>query len=94
MYLATKPSNRARLCRAFVIGADHGTQIFGIELVPEPGRADDIGEHNGELTPFGVVPWLGSGGCKLRRDGHGSAGDKRADGRLANEDGPRGAASC
>jgi len=43
------------------------------------GRADEIGEHDGELTPFGVVPWLGSRGGKLRRDGHGSAG-KLADG--------------
>jgi hypothetical protein len=57
----------------FVIGSDHRTQIFGIELCGERRRAHKVCEHDGELAPLGVVPWLRLGwGCGLRRDGCGA----------------------
>src|SRR5262249_9460384 len=57
-----------------MIGADHGTQVFGIELCRERRRTHKVCEHDGELASLGVVPCLRFGwGCGLRR-GRGSAG--------------------
>jgi hypothetical protein len=62
-----------RLGDALVIGADYGTQIFGIELCRERRRADEVGEHDGELATLRIVPWLLFGRAGgLRHDGSGA----------------------
>ena len=69
-YEALEP--RDRFGDALVIGADHGTQIFGIELGRERGRANEVGEHHSQLTALGVVwpGWLGLHRCQGRRYGN------------------------
>src|SRR6266480_7016178 len=42
-----------RLRDAFVISADHRTQILGVEPGRESGRAYEVGEHDRELAAFG-----------------------------------------
>jgi hypothetical protein len=37
-----------------LIGADHFTQLFRIELLGEGGRVGEIAEHHGQLPPFGL----------------------------------------
>jgi hypothetical protein len=40
--------------RRLLVGANHFTQVFGIELLGELGRVGEIAEHHSELPPFGL----------------------------------------
>jgi hypothetical protein len=54
------PATSRRLCAlddggsGLLIGSDHLSQIFRIELAGEGRRVDEVTEHHRELTPFGV----------------------------------------
>jgi hypothetical protein len=66
-YEAVEPSDRLR--DALVIRADYRTQILWVELGRERGRADEVGEHHGQLAPLCVIlssrlGWHGSRGCR------------------------------
>jgi hypothetical protein len=37
-----------------LIGPDHRTQVFGVELAGQLGRADEITKQHGELAAFGL----------------------------------------
>jgi hypothetical protein len=50
---AVKPGDR--LCDTFVVGSDRRSQILGIELCRERGRADEVGEHDGQLPVLGAI---------------------------------------
>jgi hypothetical protein len=44
-----------RLRDALVIGPDHSAHVLGVELGRERRRANEVGEHDGELATLGVV---------------------------------------
>ena len=53
------------LGRGLLVGADHGAQVFGVELARELRGAHQVTEHHGELPPFRVR----SATYQLRGDG-------------------------
>ena len=66
-----------------MIGADDLTQILGIELRRERGRADQIAEHHRQLPPLGVAPrceCCGRFGRRSRCIGHGRGSAQGGDG--------------
>ena len=66
MYLATKPSKPADdLGDAAVVGADHVAQVLGVEPRGERGRADEVAEHDRELTPLGLSGRCGPRGRRV-----------------------------
>ena len=67
---AAEPGDRLR--DTLVIGADYGTQIFGIELGRERSRADEVGEHHSQLAPLGIVLSLLFGRAGGLNDGSGA----------------------
>ena len=38
--------------RGFLVGADHGAQVFRVELAGELCGAHQVAEHHGQLSPF------------------------------------------
>ena len=50
-----------------LVGPHDLPQVFGVELLREPGRVREIAEHHRQLSPFGVRGTA----CRLR--GHGRA---------------------
>jgi len=59
---------RYRRRDAFVIGADHGAQVLGVELGRERSRTNEIDEHHSQLATFGGVLRHGYGrGSRLGR---------------------------
>jgi hypothetical protein len=57
------PMKRGKcLGNGFVIGADHGTQVFGIKSCRERCRANEAGEHHGQLAALGLISrWVATG---------------------------------
>jgi hypothetical protein len=58
-----------RLRDASVVGPDQRTQVLGVELGRERGRAGEVGEHHSQLATLGVVlaSRLGRHGCRWCR---------------------------
>ena len=59
---------RYRSRAGVLIGTDDLAHVLGIEPRRQRGRADQIAEHDGELSPFCRVVdrWVGEGGCEAQ----------------------------
>jgi hypothetical protein len=44
-----------------VIGRDDGAQVLDIEPGRQRGRPDEVAEHDGQMTAFGLGLWFGTG---------------------------------
>src|SRR5262249_19620308 len=55
-YKTVEPGDRLR--DALMIRADYRTQILRVELGRERRRANEVGEHHGELATLRIVPSL------------------------------------
>ena len=59
-------SSGDEIAAAAVVRADDLVHVLGVELRRERGRADEVAEHDRELTALGGVQWARRGGGRSR----------------------------